>query len=51
MGLVGALIGGFLVGFLASGDAGFWGSILVAFIGACPLIVIARFVALKRTRL
>ena len=50
-GLIGAVIGGFLFGFLVAGDAGFWGSIGVAFIGACILIVIARFVALKRTRL
>lgn len=51
MGLVGAVIGGFLFGFFVIGDAGFWGSIGVAFIGACILIVIARFVALKRARL
>lgn len=51
MGLVGAVIGGCLFGFFATGDAGFWGSIVVAFIGACILIVVLRFVALKRTRL
>jgi len=50
-GLVGALIGGFLFSFLVAGDVGFWGSILVSFIGACILIFIARFVALRRTRL
>ncbi len=50
-GVVGAVIGGFLFGFLVTGDTGFWGSIVVAFIGACILIVVARFVALKRTRL
>jgi len=50
-GLVGALIGGFLFSFLVTGDVGFWGSILVSFIGACIFIFIARFVALKRTRL
>jgi uncharacterized membrane protein YeaQ/YmgE (transglycosylase-associated protein family) len=50
-GLVGALIGGFLFGFFVTGNAGFWGSILVAFLGACLLIVVVRFVALKRTRL
>jgi uncharacterized membrane protein YeaQ/YmgE (transglycosylase-associated protein family) len=51
VGLVGAVIGGFLFGLLVTGDAGFWGSILVAFLGACILIVIVRFVALKRTQL
>jgi len=51
MGLIGAVIGGLLFAFLGFGEAGFWGSIGVAFIGACILIVIARFVALKRTRL
>ena len=51
MGLVGAVIGGFLFGFFVTGDVGFWGSIGVAFLGACLLIVIVRFVALKRTRL
>jgi uncharacterized membrane protein YeaQ/YmgE (transglycosylase-associated protein family) len=51
MGLVGAVVGGFLFGFLVTGSTGFWGSILVAFLGACLLIVVVRFVALKRTRL
>lgn len=51
MGLIGALIGGLLFSFFVTGDVGFWGSIGVAFIGACILIVIVRFVALKRTRL
>ncbi len=37
VGLVGAVIGGFFFGFLVPGDAGFWGSIGVAFIGACIL--------------
>jgi uncharacterized membrane protein YeaQ/YmgE (transglycosylase-associated protein family) len=51
VGLLGAMIGGFLSGFFITGNAGFWSSVGVAFIGACILIVIARFVALKRTRL
>jgi uncharacterized membrane protein YeaQ/YmgE (transglycosylase-associated protein family) len=51
VGLIGAAIGGFLFGLAVPGDAGFWGSVLVAFIGACIFIFIARFVALKRTRL
>jgi uncharacterized membrane protein YeaQ/YmgE (transglycosylase-associated protein family) len=51
VGLIGAFFGGFLFGLVVTGDAGFWGSIVVAFIGACIFIVIARYVALKRTRL
>jgi uncharacterized membrane protein YeaQ/YmgE (transglycosylase-associated protein family) len=50
-GLIGALIGGFLFGFFVAGDVGFWGSFAIAFVGACILIVIVRYVALKRTRL
>ncbi len=50
-GLIGALVGGFLFGQLVTTAEGFWGSVLVAFLGACVLIFIVRFVALKRTRL
>jgi len=45
LGLVGALIGGFVSGFFITRDAGFWGSIVVAFIGACILIAIARAIS------
>jgi uncharacterized membrane protein YeaQ/YmgE (transglycosylase-associated protein family) len=41
-GLLGALIGGFLMSFFVEGATGFWGSIVVAFIGACVLIAIVR---------
>jgi uncharacterized membrane protein YeaQ/YmgE (transglycosylase-associated protein family) len=51
VGLVGAVIGGFLYGLAMPGDTGFWGSIVVAFCGACVLIVVVRYIALKRTRL
>jgi uncharacterized membrane protein YeaQ/YmgE (transglycosylase-associated protein family) len=50
MGLVGAVIGGFLFGLLATGTTGFWGSIVVAFLGACALIAVSRVVAFVRTR-
>ena len=40
VGLVGAMLGGFLVAFFVEGWVGFAGSILVAFIGACALIAI-----------
>lgn len=42
LGLIGALIGGIISGFFVQGAAGFWGSILVAFIGACLLVGIVR---------
>jgi uncharacterized membrane protein YeaQ/YmgE (transglycosylase-associated protein family) len=51
VGLVGALIGGFLFGMLVTGDAGFIGSIVVAFIGACILIAIVRAIAPSRTKI
>jgi uncharacterized membrane protein YeaQ/YmgE (transglycosylase-associated protein family) len=51
VGLIGAVIGGFVFGLFVPGDAGFWGSVLVAFLGACILIFIVRSVALNRTRL
>jgi uncharacterized membrane protein YeaQ/YmgE (transglycosylase-associated protein family) len=44
LGLVGAFIGGFVTGFFVEGAAGFWGSIIVAFIGACILIGLSRVV-------
>jgi uncharacterized membrane protein YeaQ/YmgE (transglycosylase-associated protein family) len=47
VGLVGALIGGFVFGLLDIGGAGFWGSMLVAFLGACALIAIVRFSAAR----
>ena len=44
-GLIGALVGGFLFGMLVEGDYGFWGSMVVAFLGACILIAIVRALA------
>ena len=45
IGLVGALVGGFLSGMFITGDYGLVGSILVAFLGACVLIWVVRQVA------
>lgn len=42
LGLIGAVIGGFVAGYFLTGSAGFWGSILIAFLGACILISISR---------
>jgi len=51
LGLIGAVIGGFVSGLFIHGDAGFMGSIVVAFIGACILIAISRAVSPRRTRI
>ena len=45
LGLIGAVIGGFVFSLLVEGEAQFWGSILVSFIGACILVAIVRAVS------
>ena len=45
VGLIGALIGGFLVGLFVHGSVGLIGSIIVAFIGAVILVAILRAVS------
>src|ERR1700726_3862965 len=42
VGLIGALIGGFLAGFFIQGSVGLVGSIIVAFLGAVILLAIMR---------
>ncbi|MCL4541057.1 MAG: GlsB/YeaQ/YmgE family stress response membrane protein [Chloroflexi bacterium] len=42
IGLIGAVIGGFLVGFFIHGYTGFLGSLVVAVIGAVILVAVAR---------
>lgn len=44
VGLIGALIGGFIVGFFYQGTVGLLGSIVVAVIGAVILVLILRLV-------
>ncbi len=51
IGLVGAVIGGFLFGLLNVGSYGLIGSIVVAFVGACILIALVRHFAPGRSRL
>lgn len=48
LGLVGALVGGFLIGLFAQGAVGFWGSVFVAFIGACLVVAFARGLSPRR---
>jgi uncharacterized membrane protein YeaQ/YmgE (transglycosylase-associated protein family) len=49
LGLIGAFLGGFLTSLFVEGDAGFWGSIFISFIGACVLIAVARAISPRRT--
>jgi uncharacterized membrane protein YeaQ/YmgE (transglycosylase-associated protein family) len=51
VGLIGAVLGGLLFGMIGTGDAGLLGSILVAFLGACILIAVLRFVSGRRSRI
>jgi uncharacterized membrane protein YeaQ/YmgE (transglycosylase-associated protein family) len=49
LGLIGAALGGFLTQYFVQGEMWFWGSVFVAFIGACVLIGIARAIAPTRS--
>ena len=48
VGLIGALIGGFLFGQFTTGTPHLLGSIVVAFVGACILIALVRIVHGRR---
>jgi uncharacterized membrane protein YeaQ/YmgE (transglycosylase-associated protein family) len=48
LGLIGAFLGGLLFSVLVEGQVGFWGSIGVAFIGACLFVGIMRALAPRR---
>ena len=47
VGVAGAIIGGFMLSALfgASGTVGFWGSIIVAFIGAAVLLAVLKLLS------
>jgi len=51
VGLIGSFLGGLVLSFFVEGTAGFWGSILVAFVGACVLIFIVRAISGRQTAL
>ena len=51
VGLIGSFLGGLLLSFFIEGTAGFWGSILVAFVGACVLIVLVRAISGRQAAL
>ncbi len=42
IGLIGSFVGGLICSFFVQGMVGFWGTVLVSFIGACILIAIVR---------
>ena len=48
LGPIGAVAGGLVSGLFLQGDFGFWGSVLVAFVGACIFVVAAHSIALNR---
>ncbi len=51
VGLVGSFLGGLLVSLFFDGTAGLLGSILVAFVGACVLILLVRAVSGRQATL
>jgi uncharacterized membrane protein YeaQ/YmgE (transglycosylase-associated protein family) len=51
VGLSGAVIGGLMFGLIVPGQAGFWGSIIVATLGAWFLLAIFRFLTFGRSEL
>jgi len=51
VGIVGAVIGGFVLGLFVNMTAGWWGTFITAFVGACILIAIVRAISPKRTSL
>jgi uncharacterized membrane protein YeaQ/YmgE (transglycosylase-associated protein family) len=48
VGLIGAFVGGFIASFFVAGSMGFWGSIVVAFLGACLCIAVMRAISNRR---
>jgi uncharacterized membrane protein YeaQ/YmgE (transglycosylase-associated protein family) len=49
VGLIGALIGGFIAGAFIQGSVGFIGSIIVAFLGALVLLALVRLLSGRRS--
>lgn len=48
IGVAGAFIGGFILSFFVSGSAGFWGSLVVAFVGAAVLLAVLQMITGRR---
>lgn len=51
IGIMGALVGVFLLSFLVSADLGLIGSFVVALLGACILLAILRAVSGKKSKI
>jgi uncharacterized membrane protein YeaQ/YmgE (transglycosylase-associated protein family) len=55
LGLVGALVAGLVFDFVVGSDigggstTGFWGSLVVAFIGSCLVLVVSRYLGFSRS--
>jgi len=50
VGLIGAFVGGFVMGLFMNDTAGFVGSIIVSFLGACLFIAIVRAISGRSAR-
>lgn len=50
VGLIGAVIGGFLASLLDLGNFHFWGTVFISFLGACILVVILQAFSGERRR-
>ena len=48
LGLIGSFIGGLICSLFVEGQIGFWGTIGLAFIGACILVAIVRALTPRR---
>jgi uncharacterized membrane protein YeaQ/YmgE (transglycosylase-associated protein family) len=48
LGLLGALVGGVVLGWFVRGEPAFWGTVLAAFLGACMVIVVVRAIVAAR---
>ncbi len=49
VGLIGSFIGGLVFSFFVEGNAGFWGSIGIAFIGGIILVALVRAISPRTT--
>ena len=50
IGIIGAFLGGFLASLVGIGASGLVGTIIIAFIGACILIALLRFLSRRSPR-
>ena len=48
LGLIGAFVGGLILRQFVTGMVGFWGSVGIAFVGACIILAVVRIIAPAR---